>query len=218
MISTLVIFHFSNLDLEFQRLFYSQKTGWMIDKNDHFLKLIFYIIPKKIITIFCITVLLLSIYISCVQKSCSKMTKYNIYYMLASISFILIAVLILKQTTIMHCPDSITHFNGYKPFVKLFEKFPSDFLLQKLGKCFPAGHASGGFSLLCLGLVLKSAKHRKIMTIISLILGSLMGTYQILKGAHYLSDTITTLLLSVFASLFFYKIVICDRNQTNYRK
>ncbi len=49
-----------------------------------------------------------------------------------------------KKETHVHCPYQYQEFGGTIPYVTLLEtnKTPHN------GRCFPAGHASGGFSLL----------------------------------------------------------------------
>ena len=62
------------------------------------------------------------------------------------------------------------------------------------GRGFPAGHASGGFALVALAGLAATRRSRRIALAIGLALGTMMGIYQMLKGAHYLSHTLITAL------------------------
>jgi len=63
---------------------------------------------------------------------------------------------------------------------------------KKRGRCFPAGHASGGYALFSLAGLATSRRGRWIGVSIGLVVGGAMGGYQMLKGAHYLSHTVVT--------------------------
>ena len=64
------------------------------------------------------------------------------------------------------------------------------------GGCFPAGHASGGFALLGLVAARGTRRWRNGILALGLGLGWWMGGYQMLKGAHYLSHTLTTMIVA----------------------
>jgi membrane-associated PAP2 superfamily phosphatase len=95
----------------------------------------------------------------------------------------------------MFCPYELTRYGGDVPYVKLFERFPDDARPERRGVCFPAGHASGGFALLALSGLAATRRGRLLGIAIGLAVGPWMGIYQMLKGAHYLSHTLITLVL-----------------------
>lgn len=207
-IVTLVIFHFTNLDYIIQSYFYNSATGWFIDRNDQFNKNIFYIVPKQMVTISAVFIIYLFIkyfFLSLSDKQYTYILRV-ISYIFISMLISIVAVSMLKQATNMYCPDSIIDFGGEKPYVKLFEKFTSELNDFKRGKCYPAGHASGGFSLISIALILKR-KYSIYWLWIAIFIGINMGGYQILKGAHYLSDTIITLFISVLTFLISLKLI-----------
>jgi len=74
-------------------------------------------------------------------------------------------------------------------------------------KCWPAGHASGGFALLSLFFLFKSRKNKKIAIITALSVGWAMGLYKMVIGDHFLSHTIITMMLAWLIVLIIAKFV-----------
>jgi len=62
--------------------------------------------------------------------------------------------------------------------------------------CWPSGHASGGFALLALGLLDRPAPVRRILWATGAAVGTLMGAYQIARGAHFVSHVVVTALMA----------------------
>lgn len=64
-----------------------------------------------------------------------------------------------------------------------------------LGRCYPGGHASAGFSLLALFFAYRQqAPQRALFYLLSaLILGFAMGWAQMMRGAHFMSHNLWTL-------------------------
>ena len=82
------------------------------------------------------------------------------------------------------------------------------FFVQKSKiKCWPAGHASGGFALLSLFFLFKTEKNRKKSIVFALIVGWSMGLYKMFVGDHFLSHTIITMVLSWLLILLIVKII-----------
>lgn len=62
--------------------------------------------------------------------------------------------------------------------------------------CWPSGHASGGFALLALGLLDRPAPVRYLLWATGAAVGTSMGTYQIARGAHFVSHVVVTALMA----------------------
>lgn len=101
-----------------------------------------------------------------------------------------------KAVTNTFCPSEIRRYGGDAPYVKVFESYPAGDRPERHGRGFPAGHASGGFALMGLAWLRPSAAWRRGAIALGLAVGWWMGGYQMLKGAHYLSHTVTTMLLA----------------------
>jgi len=100
-----------------------------------------------------------------------------------------------KKYTNVFCPAEIRRYGGDVAYVKLCEPFPDNDRPARQGGCFPAGHPSGGFALMGLRYIRATRRWRNDVLALGLGLGCWMGFYQMLKGAHYLSHTVTTLLV-----------------------
>ncbi len=100
-----------------------------------------------------------------------------------------------KAVTNIYCPYEHTRYAGYAPYVRLWDAYPAGFKAKQAadpkerGRGFPAGHASGGFALMSLAFVLR---RRWLGVVIGSVAGWAMGGYQMVKGAHYFSHTVTT--------------------------
>lgn len=79
--------------------------------------------------------------------------------------------------------------------------------LWRGGRCFPAGHASGGFALIMLYFAVPNARWRWMGLAAGLAAGWLMGGYQMLRGEHFLSHTVTTMLLAWLVDLLIILVV-----------
>jgi membrane-associated PAP2 superfamily phosphatase len=100
-----------------------------------------------------------------------------------------------KIATNVFTPSQIRRYGGFAPYVKIGESYPAYDHPRKRGRGFPAGHASGGFALVALAGHATTRRGRAIAVAMGLTVGWLMGLYQMLKGAHYLSHTVLTALV-----------------------
>lgn len=112
-----------------------------------------------------------------------------------------------KNVTNVHCPDDITRYKGGIPYVKVLEHYPknpnSPDGKYPRGHCFPAGHASGGFALLSLVCFYRTKKEKFLAFIFAMSMGTAMSVIQMLRGLHYLSHQLVTMLLAfIFVSIF----------------
>lgn len=108
-------------------------------------------------------------------------------FMLMVISTTVIAL--LKQASMHGCPNDLTQYGGKLPYLQLFETLP---IGTAMGKCFPGGHASGGFALMAYYFAFREVhpKLARTMLIISLSLGFVMSWAQMMRGEHFLSHNL----------------------------
>ena len=102
-------------------------------------------------------------------------------------------VALLKSNSLTHCPYDIVRYGGQFQDVGLLD-FGARF--QEAGKCWPSGHASSGFSLLALYFVSRIYKpeYRIPALMIALTIGFLFTASQTIRGAHYFSHGLWSLL------------------------
>lgn len=194
----IVLFAFTNLDIYVQAFFFDENTHqWILDGNNKVLKFIFYTGIKKVLIAFALLVALALVFL---RKNTTVIAyKRGLIVVLFASICVPLVVGSLKAVTNMPCPKNTQYFYGKYPNVNIFEHYPKSFQKRcphcKI-KCWPAGHASGGFALLSLFFLFKSKRNKKRAVIVALIIGFSMGTYKMLIGDHFLSHTLITLLLA----------------------
>lgn len=191
----IILFELTNIDLVVQDHFYRQDLQqWVIDRHEPVMHFIFYTGPKVILITLgtcCIILSLLSI----------KHQQYKPFLrncLLISLSLMLVPLCIsgLKKVSRVHTPEKTIRYGGKVPYVKVFEKYPAGTRPLKVGRGWPAGHASGGFSLMILAFVFQKPRNKKLGLLTGLVAGWAMGLYQTLNGQHFLSHTLISMQLS----------------------
>ena len=206
LLAVILLFEFIDIDLWIQNYLYSfELQQWILDRNEPLSKLIFYDGIKKI---FILLVILLIIVLLFFRKN-KLIQKYRQGLIIVCMSAMLVPLLItsLKAITNMPCPKDITLYGGTYPNITILSAYPKDFHQTKRIKCYPAGHASGGFALLSLLFLFKSRKKRLIAFVSVMVLSWSIGIYKMLIGDHFLSHTLVTMILSWLIILMIAKTV-----------
>jgi membrane-associated PAP2 superfamily phosphatase len=183
------------IDVSLQDYFYHFQTQqWLIDKDNQILRLIFYDGIKKVFILFVLSVLIALLFF----RHTKTVQEYKQGLLIVLLSCLIVPLVVsgLKATTNIPCPKNISHYHGNYPYVTIFSSYPKDFQQQGKIKCFPAGHASGGFALLSLFFLFKRKRNKIIALISVMILSWSIGTYKMLIGDHFLSHTLVTMLLA----------------------
>lgn len=195
LIAVIVFFEFTNVDIAVEEYFYNFQTHqWFEDRNEPIAKFIFYDGIKKLLIAFAVGVLFFLVIFR--KKEFLKGYKKGIILVVLSSILIPLAVGTLKATTNTPCPKNIDYFEGNYPNIKVFDDYPANFVQEKRIKCWPAGHASGGFALLSLFFLFKKKKNKYLALGIAMVIGWSMGTYKMLIGDHFLSHTIITMIIA----------------------
>jgi len=200
LIATVVFFGITNVDVWVQRHFYNSSTHlWIVDNNNSFLKFIFYDGIKRLLIV--IGVLLLILTVVWWKRPFFKMYRRGMLIVLLSSLLVPFIVGSLKAFTNIPCPKNLEIFDGTYPHTCVWEKYPSDFCQKEKMKCWPAGHASGGFALLSLVFLFRSRKNKILSASAAMVVGWSMGSYKMLIGDHFLSHTAITMVLAWFLIL-----------------
>lgn len=115
-----------------------------------------------------------------------------------------LSVSVLKQGSALHCPWDLAEYGGYAPFARLFERLPQT---VSAGRCFPGGHASGGFALMAFYFGLRDThpRHARLALALGVGLGMAMGWAQMMRGAHFLSHNVwSAWVVWMFLALFYF--------------
>lgn len=116
------------------------------------------------------------------------------------------AVGLLKESTNVDCPWSLTEFGGTMPYVHLFADRPDSL---PPARCFPGGHSSSGFALLALYFPLLGRRRRTARAVLAtaLLVGGAFALGQEARGAHFFSHDLWSAAIVWFASLWVYAVV-----------
>lgn len=205
-------FQFTDTDILIQNNFYNFETkSWLIDKNEPILKFFLYDGLKRALIMFGIFILILLIFFR--KKTFVKEYKKGLLIVLLSLIFVPTVVITLKNTTNTPCPCNIEHFGGEYPDIKVFDKYPKDFVQKSKIKCWPAGHASVGFALMALFFFFKNPRNQFFGLIGAITLGWTMGSYKMLLGDHFFSHTLITMLLAWIIILVIVKLTQLNKKE-----
>lgn len=195
LVVTLLLFEATHIDVATQQLLYfSESDRWLINRNNDLLNTIFYS-GLKLVLFFGAALLLTAFFLS--TKVCG-LTSHRKALKVVLLSLLLAptTILALKSTTNIACPRALTEFGGDIPYVRLFEAYPSNAMPTRRQRCFPAGHASGGFAFMSLALLFRKRRHQIGAFLSAALLGWLMGFYKMAIGDHFLSHTLVSMEIS----------------------
>lgn len=196
-----VFFELTNFDMRLQQYFYlpAEKT-WILKDPTLLYRKIFY------------TGIKIPLYITGVAALVAAVIswKKNIWhehrkgFLIVALSLIILPTtiaLVGKNASNVQCPDDLDRFAGHIPYVKHLEPYPPnpnspDGKWFK-GRCWPAGHASGGFALFSLVCLFRKKSHQWAAFSFAMAMGWTMGLYQMLRGAHFISHNLTTMFLAI---------------------
>jgi len=191
---TLALFEATSLDLIVQDRLYDAVRGWWVAADATLPKLIFYDLPRPILGILG-GFLFLPLAVPALRPARFPLSRREAAYLLLCISLVPFTVGALKHATGVFGPNKLERYGGEQPYHTLFQSIP-DVKGRSRGHGFPAGHCSGGFALMGLYFVARRRVTRRLGVVVGLAAGWMVGTYQILKGAHFLSHTIVTMILA----------------------
>jgi membrane-associated PAP2 superfamily phosphatase len=105
-----------------------------------------------------------------------------------------------KSVTDRHCPREMDVFGGLIPYTRLFEGTPPGYAP---GRCFPAGHASGAFSLVGLYFVARARRRPRAGWWLApaVLLGAAFAVAQQARGAHFVSHNLWAAAICWYAAL-----------------
>lgn len=194
------LFEYSGFDVYFQNFFFDTTKGtWLISPTLHkTLNPFLYTGPKVFDILLAVACLFLFVFGYFTSDQKIKSYRKGFLIMVLSIAFVPLLVSGAKKYTNVYCPGQLSIYNGDKPYVYLFSSYPEDFVQERKGRCFPAGHSTGGFALMALFFVFKKRKNRLIGLTVGLSAGWIMGTYQTFRGEHFVSHTVTSMIASWF--------------------
>ena len=204
LVVSIVYFGISDVDIVVQDFFYNHETHkWILNSYSQPYKFIFYDGAKRFLILFAVSLLIFSLIFR--KKAIVQTYKKGIIIVLLSAIFVPSTIGILKNNTNMPCPKNDIYYGGVYPKTAVWERYPADFVKPKV-KCWPAGHASGGFALLSLFFVFRRKRNRLIGLGVGLVAGWSTGLYKMIIGDHFLSHTVLTMIIAWLVILLIVKI------------
>lgn len=181
---TAVLFNLFPIDIKVQSHYFSD--GWRLNSN-WLVQLLYKFsnIPALI------TVLASLFFLALGYKQGHGSARYRKIFIYLIIVMVVGPGLIVNAALKDHWgrprPRDIQEFGGKYPY-----EAPLEMNRDTPGKSFPSGHASMGYYLFALAFALKAFSLRKyrLMTIFTLLYGSLIGWGRIVQGGHFMSDVI----------------------------
>lgn len=198
--------YFFKIDDQIQLLFFKNGAWLLIDEHDLWRR-VFYNGIKDLIYIACGISL---IYFFIRFKKLSSESKARFLLVFFCMSFIPLSAVMLKGLTRVDCPYDLQDYQILQPKIVKKKHRPTVNLdgtchafrpcqqpwQERKGRCFPAGHASGGFALISFRLLARRKKIYQRLTALGIFVGMIMGTYQMIRGAHFFGHTFTTMVIS----------------------
>lgn len=192
----LALEYYTKIDLGLQNYFYNFETKeWLINPLLHKqLSIIFYSGIKNLV----IAIGVVSLIITIASFFKTNLKRYRHFAMLLCLGIIFVPTIVAgsKHISNVYCPVQLEMYGGKYPFVRVVENYPNDFVQAKKGKCFPAGHSTVGFSLMILFFCFKNKRRRIVALTTAISLGWITGTYQMLRGQHFLFHTLFSMVAS----------------------
>ncbi|MCW8869352.1 MAG: phosphatase PAP2 family protein [Proteobacteria bacterium] len=137
-------------------------------------------------------------------------TVYHLLILALTIALSVILVAVLKRLFEADCPWDLLRYGGNKPYFSLLNYDPK---YLPSAHCFPASHASVGFSWLALFFYLKvraksmASKKRPVLVLfIVLVIGFVFGMAQQFRGAHFISHDVVSLIICLITSISVYSL------------
>lgn len=200
----LLVFDPGPLDFRLQRLLYSAETGFVGSHSWWFEDILHDRAKQAVIAIggLAIAGFLLSL-----LPTRLAVRRRSFGYVVLAMALSTGMVKPLKDLTQVHCPWSLSEFGGIETHTPLLaERAPTN----NPGKCWPGGHAAGGFSLLALYFVFRDRRPRwaKLALLVALGLGTVFSLGRTMQGAHFLSHNVWTFLLDWVICTASYRLVL----------
>ena len=136
-----------------------------------------------------------------------RLPRRERWWVVALVGLSLLAVNLVKNASLTSCPWDLRTFGGTAEHVSHWAWGLAD---GGPGRCFPGGHASSGFAFVALSLPWllapagAMARQREVgrrWLAAALFIGLLAGAVQTVRGAHFPSHTLWTLLICGGVSL-----------------
>jgi membrane-associated PAP2 superfamily phosphatase len=195
---------YSGFDVGMERIFYDAGTHTWPLKNGLVTSALLHTAGKNLVVAAMVSVLLVLVLTFFVKRL--RPLRKGAAYLLAGTLLGVIIVSILKSSTHIYTPWNLQMFGGDKPYIRLFDPAPAGL---PVGHGFPGGHSSGGFGFLSVYFLLSfyAPRYRYFGLALGLGLGGVFAIAQELRGAHFLSHDLFSLVICWYAALLVFELM-----------
>lgn len=192
--SALAIFFVANyttLDLMLADSMFDFSSGQFSDRHVFFYDRVMHTYAKQLLLVTWLVLLVLAVLPDRLHSHwLSPALQYRLRWVSALAVLHSGLVSWLKRQMPHACPWDITRYGGTQPWFPAF----TEHIPQMAGHCFPAGHASSGLwlSTLCLCWLPQHPRKALAVAMAGLAVGFVLGWCQQMRGAHFLSHTLTS--------------------------
>ncbi len=203
----MVVFEGSALDRRVSDLFFDSASGSFPWRHDAWMEIIGHQWAKYPLVL--LAVALLAALVLSLRFVGLRARRKTLLFLLMAMALAPAAVAFLKNTTNKHCPYDLQIYGGSAPYVRLFEQAPPD---TAQGRCFPGGHASGGFSLMAFYFVWRGRRRRLACGALlgGFAYGFALGFARLMQGAHFLSHNLWSAVVCWFVIVILYRLLLWD--------
>ena len=128
-------------------------------------------------------------------------------YLVLAIALSTASMPFFKSATKVYCPQQLEEFGGVQPYVPLLAPVAAP---HDTGRCWPGGHAATAFSLFALYFVLRDRRPRQARWVLRAVLagGAVLSAAQIMRGEHFFSHNLWTMLIDWTICLLLYRLLL----------
>lgn len=201
-LAAVILTQFEGLDVGLSDYFYNETTrSWPIEHATSNWRIALYDGPKALFILLWLLLIGFALCPGRFRSSKHIAEKYlshrEALFLILCLSVVPSTVGIIKKNSGVSCPYAMERYGG-KAIDSSGHFHANSFALRDdVVGCWPSGHASGGFALIGFVFLARSRRIRTRLAVTSLTTGSAMGTYQVLRGAHFISHIIITLCAAI---------------------
>lgn len=189
------------------RLYAIEGHAWSL--NDHFITEHLIHIGGKRLSAFAWLCVLLT-WVASWRLPALREWRRPLLYLWVSVLLATALVSAVKRGSGLDCPWDLLRYGGDRAYFGWYSSRPA---WMPAASCFPAGHASAGYAWVALYfffLALRPAWRWQGLAI-GLVAGAVFGIAQQLRGAHFLSHDLWTLMICWSSALAFYLAMLAPR-------
>jgi len=186
-----------DIDVRISDAVFRDSGGWPITHHPGLMRGLFYDGPVRLLGLLALWLAAGAAYPALLRPP--GLARRESLYILACLVSTPLLIGTLKHFSGVECAYDLIRYGGATADIR--GHFP--FTRVAEGGCWPAAHPSGAFALLCLGALNRRASVRIMLWSLAFAAGTILGVYQVARGAHFVSHVvITALIAQALACLF----------------